>query len=127
MRLRGTLPTVVDTPRQPPVQDDGAALQGGAAALQNDRSTKVSRRWHWRLLALVLMLLGIALLLRATALPSLGDRHESRAELQTADTRLGRSITPRTSVHPGFTAIRALSDAQEAFAARVPVRSCRQM
>ena len=51
-------------------------------------------------------------------LPSLEGRRPSAALTDTGDTRLGRSVAPRTDAHPGLSGVHALRDARDAFAAR---------
>ncbi len=53
-----------------------------------------------------------------TRLPSLEGRTTSTALLDTADTRLGKSITPLVEAHPGLCGIYPLADSRDAFAAR---------
>jgi len=55
---------------------------------------------------------------RCSRLPSLEGRTTSAALLDTADTRLGKSITPLLATHPGLSGIYALPDSRDAFAAR---------
>jgi putative cardiolipin synthase len=52
-------------------------------------------------------------------LPSLEGRSASHVIVDTADTRLGKSIAPMAAAHPGRSGIYPLSDAHDAFAARV--------
>ena len=52
-------------------------------------------------------------------LPPLEGRPETHVVAHTADTRLGRSITPRAAEHPGQSGIYALAVPTDAFAARV--------
>jgi putative cardiolipin synthase len=51
-------------------------------------------------------------------LPSLEGRSTSTALTDTADTRLGRSITPLVEAHPGASGVYLLPDSHDAFAAR---------
>jgi cardiolipin synthase C len=51
--------------------------------------------------------------------PPLAGRTVSSAFLDTADTRLGKSIQPRAAAHPGTSGIRSLPDGGDAFAARM--------
>jgi cardiolipin synthase C len=68
---------------------------------------------------------GIANRVRAGAhwaccqLPSLEHRSVSTAFIESGHTRLGKAITPQTEAHPGTSGIYMLSDARDAFAARV--------
>ncbi|MCG2839827.1 phospholipase D family protein [Sandaracinobacter sp. RS1-74] len=69
-------------------------------------------------LALGILALGwILRLLRP--LPPLADRPASAALGNTADTSLGRLLAPLAAAHPGLSGILPLSDAHEAFAARM--------
>ncbi|WP_101675581.1 phospholipase D family protein [Alloalcanivorax mobilis] len=70
----------------------------------------------WRLLALSVLLLG-----GCASLPPLQGRPASQALApeQAAQTRLGQALAPALAAHPGFSGIHTLSDAHEAFAARV--------
>ena len=52
-------------------------------------------------------------------LPSLENRSVSTAVRETGSTRLGRAISPLIAVHPGKSGIYALTNAHDAFAARV--------
>ena len=62
---------------------------------------------------LTLLIIGICI-----RLPSLEDRTTSSALFDTAETRLGRSITPLLEMHPGLSGIFPLADSRDAFAAR---------
>jgi len=55
---------------------------------------------------------------RCSRLPSLERRTTSAALLDTADTRLGKSITPLLEAHPGLSGVYLLPDSHDAFAAR---------
>lgn len=68
-----------------------------------------------------LALLGAALtaLHAVNRLPSIAGRPESTALLATEDTKIGRHVAPLLAAHPGLSGIHALSDAQDAFAARM--------
>jgi putative cardiolipin synthase len=63
----------------------------------------------------------VVLLLAGCALPPLGERTESQALTpeQSRDTELGRALAPALAQRPGLSGIHPLSDAREAFAARV--------
>src|ERR1700730_9737892 len=63
--------------------------------------------------------LGPDLIGGCTSLPSLENRRTSTALFDTADTRLGRAISPMVDAHPGVSGIYPLPDARDAFAARV--------
>lgn len=72
----------------------------------------------------ILLVLGVlaaafVVLQRCTALPSLANRTPSTAIADSADTRLGRAITPLAAAHAGLSGIYPLRDARDAFAARV--------
>jgi putative cardiolipin synthase len=54
-----------------------------------------------------------------SSLPTLENRPASTAVLNTGATRLGRAISPRVAAHPGTAGIYWLTDARDAFAARV--------
>jgi putative cardiolipin synthase len=71
-----------------------------------------------RLLAL-LAIAGAVLLQGCAQLPSLAGRSSSVALQDTADTRLGKSVLPRTQAQPGKSGVFALTDGRDAFAARV--------
>jgi cardiolipin synthase C len=70
-------------------------------------------------LCLVALCLGAGLLAGCSTLPSLEHRSTSRALVDTGTTRLGRAISPLVDAHRGHSGIYPLSDAHEAFAARV--------
>jgi putative cardiolipin synthase len=57
-------------------------------------------------------------LVACVSLPALQGRSESVAFADTHDTRLGRVLEPLVAAHPGKSAIYALQDARDAFAAR---------
>jgi putative cardiolipin synthase len=59
------------------------------------------------------------LIVGCDGLPSLEGRRASHVVADTADTRLGKSIAPMAEAHPGRSGIYPLSDAHDAFAARV--------
>ena len=72
--------------------------QGVLIALMDKR-----RKIHWPRIALgALSLLGVGIVLinHANTLPSLDNRSVSSAFADTADTHLGKAITPRTDAHP---------------------------
>jgi putative cardiolipin synthase len=75
----------------------------------------------WRSAAAAwLVLLGLSAgMLGCGDLSPLEDRTSSTALGETGDTRLGRAIAPQAAAHPGQSGIYPLSDAREAFAARV--------
>ena len=62
---------------------------------------------------LTLFIIGIS-----SRLPSLEGRTNSTALFDTAETRLGRSLTPLLEMHPGLSGIYPLADSRDAFAAR---------
>lgn len=62
--------------------------------------------------------LTLVVIALCSRLPSLEGRTTSAALLDTADTRLGKSITPLLATHPGLSGIYALPDSRDAFAAR---------
>ena len=66
-----------------------------------------------------LTLVAGALLMTGCALPSLNLRVPSSSLKETADTRLGRAITPKLLAHPSESGIYTLTGARDAFAARV--------
>ena len=68
-----------------------------------------------------LTMLMLPLFLGGCALPAMPERPASSALApdQTAQTRLGRAVTPQAAQHPGKSGIHALFDPQEAFAARM--------
>ncbi|HEY2254175.1 MAG TPA: phospholipase D family protein [Variovorax sp.] len=68
----------------------------------------------WMLAAL----LGLALA-GCASLPGPVTRAESHALTATDDTRLGQEVRAETSAHPGQSGIHALSNAEDAFAARI--------
>lgn len=67
---------------------------------------------------IVAALLTLAVIGWHSRLPPLEGRTTSRALLDTADTRLGRAITPLVEAHPGLCGIYSLADSRDAFAAR---------
>lgn len=73
------------------------------------------RRLAFVVLAICLALLVVA---RFSRLPSLEGRSTSVAVVDTAETRLGKSIAPLVDEHPGLSGIYPLADARDAFAAR---------
>ncbi len=73
----------------------------------------VSRLIPWLCMALAALLAGCASLAPPT------DRTESRVLRDTADTALGQGIGPLASRHPGLSGIYLLSEARDAFAARM--------
>ncbi len=70
------------------------------------------------LLTVVLVAIGGAVRL-LNPLPSLDGRTRSAALSDTADTPLGRAVTPGVAAHVGLSGIHALADARGAFAARM--------
>src|SRR4029078_6979081 len=62
--------------------------------------------------------MGLILVARLGALPSLGSRGASTALFDPNDTRLGNAIHPMVAAHPGLSGIYPLPDARDAFAAR---------
>ena len=70
----------------------------------------------WPRHLVVCLLLSVAA--GCSSLPSLENRPRSSADLNTADTRLGRAIAPRIAAHPGTSGVYPLADAHDAFAAR---------
>jgi putative cardiolipin synthase len=77
---------------------------------------RLSRRTALYRLALCLVL---GLTAGCNNLPPLENRPASTADLNTGATRLGRAISPRVAAHPGTSGIYWLTDARDAFAARV--------
>ena len=71
------------------------------------------------LLRAVLASVFVVLVTGCASLPSEVPRTESKALTDTGDTRLGHGVRQMTSAHPGQSGIRALSVANEAFAARI--------
>ena len=73
-----------------------------------------------KFIAICVVVAGLTLVVigRFSRLPSLEGRTTSTAPLETADTRLGRSITPLLEAHPGLSGIYPLADSRDAFAAR---------
>ena len=69
------------------------------------------------LLLLVLVATGVAIRMFAR-LPSLDGRTDSRAFVDTGDTRIGRAIASSTAAHPGLTGVHLLADGRDAFTAR---------
>jgi putative cardiolipin synthase len=69
-------------------------------------------------ICIVLICLTLFVIAKCTSLPSLEGRSTSTALLDTADTRLGRSITPLLEAHPGLSGIYPLANSRDAFAAR---------
>ena len=80
---------------------------------------RLTHRFRIALAAVASLGLAAALLSHANSLPSMENRSSSTVFSDTADTHLGRAITPRTGAHPGQCGIYALADAREAFAARM--------
>lgn len=72
------------------------------------------RGWHQQLVVCLVMSVAAG----CASLPSLSNRPTSSADLNTADTRLGRAIAPRLAAHPGKSGVYPLPDAHDAFAAR---------
>jgi len=67
---------------------------------------------------IVAALLTLVVIGWRSRLPPLEGRTTSAAMLDTADTRLGKSITPLVEAHPGLCGIYSLADSRDAFAAR---------
>src|SRR6266513_63524 len=68
----------------------------------------------------LLVAIALGLLFSGCAsLPKNLEREPSIALANTDDTRLGRAVTPRVAANPGQSGIHPLSNAQEAFAARI--------
>lgn len=68
----------------------------------------------------VFVALALALLITGCAsLPGHVERTPSTAITQTADTRLGKDVLPLVAAHPGKSGIHPLSNAEDAFAARI--------
>jgi len=74
---------------------------------------------HCHCLRRVLLAALLCLLGACGTLPPLEPRSQSHAYTDTANTRLGRVITPLAAAHPGQSGIHPLLDARDAFAARV--------
>jgi len=80
----------------------------------------MKRSWRSTLaLALLAAGAGAGLIVSCSALPSLEGRSMTVALTDTGATRLGRAIAPRVAMHPGKSGIVLLTDARDAFAARV--------
>jgi putative cardiolipin synthase len=79
---------------------------------------RVSPAWVSILCVLAAIALGL-LLSGCASLPENFEREPSIALANTDDTRLGRAITRRVAANPGQSGIYALSNARDAFAARV--------
>ena len=62
--------------------------------------------------------LTLVMIARFSRLPSLEGRTTSTTLIDTADTRLGRSVTPVLEAHPGVSGVFLLPDSRDAFAAR---------
>ena len=60
-----------------------------------------------------------ALITGCASLPTPQGRIETTALTDTADTRLGRAVTPGVGANPGKTGIQPLPNPQDAFAARI--------
>jgi cardiolipin synthase C len=69
-------------------------------------------------LQILALCLSVGLIGGCSTLPSLENRRTSTALFDTADTRLGRAISPMVAAHPGVSGIYPLPDARDAFAAR---------
>jgi cardiolipin synthase C len=71
-------------------------------------------------IAICIVAAGLTLVVigKCSRLPSLEGRSISTALSDTADTRLGKSITPLLEAHPGLCGIYLLPDSRDAFAAR---------
>jgi putative cardiolipin synthase len=72
----------------------------------------------WFVVCLVAALLILVVIGWCSRLPSLEGRTTSTVLLDTAGTRLGRSISPLVEAHPGLCGIYPLEDSRDAFAAR---------
>jgi putative cardiolipin synthase len=79
------------------------------------------RRPWLKIFGLSLLALGLAWLVlrQAATLPSLEGRTPSSAFTDTAGTRLGQAIAGEAAAHPGMSGIQPLTEARDAFAARV--------
>lgn len=80
--------------------------------------TRKTRDLTWPGILATFLLLAIVLAM-TSRLPSQGDRPSSSRLTDTADTRLGRGITPMARAHPGLSGVLPLTIGSEAFAARV--------
>ena len=69
-------------------------------------------------ICIVAICLTLFVIGRCSRLPSLEGRTTSTALLDTADTRLGKSITPLLEAHPALSGVYLLPDSRDAFAAR---------
>jgi putative cardiolipin synthase len=69
-------------------------------------------------ICLVIACLALVIIGWCSRLPSLEGRSISTALADTAETRLGRSITPLVDAHPGFSGVYLLPDSRDSFAAR---------
>ena len=74
----------------------------------------------FKCIAICILVAGLSLVVIGwfSRLPTLEGRSVSTALLDTADTRLGRSIAPLVEAHPGLSGIYPLPDSRDAFAAR---------
>jgi len=68
--------------------------------------------------ALIAFVLGL-LVTGCASLPGKVERTESRAVVNTADTRLAKVFDPAVAAHPERSGVRALQSAEDAFAARI--------
>jgi putative cardiolipin synthase len=89
-------------------------------SLTPDRRSNAHRHRYLAVCAVApgLLLFAIA---GCASLPSLAGRTASVADFNTGDTRLGRVIAPRLLAHPGESGVYELSNARNAFAARMLV------
>jgi putative cardiolipin synthase len=101
-------------------QSDGCPLHH--RAVRRNETTAlgiVAYRHGYQVIRSAALGLFICLTVGCTTLPSLENRTESTADLDTATTRLGRANVPRVAGHPGMSGFLTLPDGRDAFAARV--------
>jgi putative cardiolipin synthase len=92
---------------------------GSSVKVEIQQTESLPRR-EWVSIPCVLVAIALGLLLSGCAsLPENLEREPSIALANTDDTRLGRAITRRVAANPGQSGIYALSNARDAFAARV--------
>jgi putative cardiolipin synthase len=72
----------------------------------------------WVAICIVMVCLALVIIGWCSRLPSLEGRSISTALVETAETRLGRSITSLVDAHPGFSGVYLLPDSRDSFAAR---------
>jgi len=82
-------------------------------------STRISRRRRRAVSFAVVLALGVLWLRHLSRLPSLEGRAFSTVITDTRETPLGRAITPLAEERPNLSGIFPLSDARDAFAARI--------